>query len=124
MPRTTRGFARITKKRKPISEAAPPPSEMTEYHAWSPVTDKTSGQVYWWNKQTNETTALGAPRPEGTAVGYQQPTLGQTMKEGVAWGVGMGVGRAVVGSVFGSMFGGDEGGGSSEGGNDGGDGWI
>jgi hypothetical protein len=30
---------------------------------WQPVTDASSGQTYWWNTQTNETTALGAPKP-------------------------------------------------------------
>lgn len=30
---------------------------------WSEVKDASSGQVYWWNKDTNETTALGAPKP-------------------------------------------------------------
>ena len=27
------------------------------------MTDKESGQVYWWNEVTNETTALGEPKP-------------------------------------------------------------
>ncbi len=32
---------------------------------WNPVQDpKGSGLVYYWNKETNETTALGAPRPQ------------------------------------------------------------
>jgi hypothetical protein len=31
---------------------------------WEEVKDKASGQSYWWNLTTNETTALGAPKPE------------------------------------------------------------
>lgn len=31
---------------------------------WTRVQDpKGSGEAYWWNQRTNETTALGAPRP-------------------------------------------------------------
>ena len=31
---------------------------------WTRVYDpKGSGEAYWWNQRTNETTALGAPRP-------------------------------------------------------------
>jgi hypothetical protein len=37
---------------------------------WEAVTDPISGLVYWWNKFTNETTALGAAKPEsGTVFG-------------------------------------------------------
>lgn len=32
--------------------------------SWTEVADPKSGQTYWWNKSTNQTTALGEPRPE------------------------------------------------------------
>ena len=31
---------------------------------WEEVRDESTGQTYWWNVQTNETTALGAPKPQ------------------------------------------------------------
>ena len=30
---------------------------------WQEVKDPNSGQTYWWNEQTNETTAVGALKP-------------------------------------------------------------
>ena len=60
---------------------------------------------------SNETTALGAPRPTGpTAIvvpGQQQQSLGGMVVEGMAWGTGMAIARHMVGSVF-SMFGGGD----------------
>ena len=34
---------------------------------WTEVKDPTSGQIYYWNRVTNETTALGAPKPTSPA---------------------------------------------------------
>lgn len=31
---------------------------------WERVSDKASGQTYWWNKHTNVTTPVGASRPD------------------------------------------------------------
>eukprot|EP00811_Abedinium_folium_P008298 NODE_17667_length_932_cov_2.366460.p1 GENE.NODE_17667_length_932_cov_2.366460~~NODE_17667_length_932_cov_2.366460.p1 ORF type:complete len:254 (+),score=77.63 NODE_17667_length_932_cov_2.366460:84-845(+) len=50
-----RNFAR----RVPGGDAPPPAVE----DLWKEVKDDKSGQSYWWNKETNETTALGAPKP-------------------------------------------------------------
>ena len=33
---------------------------------WQPVRDRKSGQVYYWNTDTNATTPLGAPKPESS----------------------------------------------------------
>jgi hypothetical protein len=40
-----------------VSNASEPEEE------WAPVTDKTTGKIYWWNKKTGETTDLDAPKP-------------------------------------------------------------
>ena len=89
---------------------------------------------YWWNQVTNETTALGAAKPETAYLAqspehqqqqqpmqYQQPQsggFGQAIKEGFAFGAGAGIARGVIGSMFGG-FGGS--GGDSESGDDG---WV
>jgi len=98
--------------------------------AWEAVTDKASGQVYYWNKATNETTALGAPKPVGGALGQpvqQQaaPSLMGMVVEGFAFGTGASLARHAVGSFFGGGGGGGGGGGASgdSGGDDGGGDW-
>mmetsp|Transcript_16353 Transcript_16353/g.31773 ORF Transcript_16353/g.31773 Transcript_16353/m.31773 type:complete len:170 (-) Transcript_16353:312-821(-) len=141
---SARGFARRRgHSKKPFDEpedaltttsSAPPPAT-AEKDPWQPVTDKQTGLVYWWNTETNETTALGMPKPgsegermlqqqqEQQAAQYQQPSLGRTMAEGAAFGVGAGMGRSLFGSFFG---GGGDSGSNDDGGFSGGDdgGWV
>ena len=91
------------------------------------VVDKPSGQIYYWNTATNETTSLGAPKPTGpTALGpatYAAPPqqsggimsgLGGVVAQGMAFGVGSSIAHSVVGSMFGGghshSSGGDAGG--------------
>mmetsp|Transcript_44269 Transcript_44269/g.73736 ORF Transcript_44269/g.73736 Transcript_44269/m.73736 type:complete len:134 (-) Transcript_44269:201-602(-) len=84
---------------------------------WKEVKDEASGQFYFWNQRTNETTALGEPRPsaEGRLVPQQQggaaPSFGSNLAGMAAAGVGMGVAHAAVGSLFGGFGGGGDGGG-------------
>jgi hypothetical protein len=96
---------------------------------WVEVLDSKSGQVYFWNQKTDETTALGAPKPtlQNNAL-YQAPPqesmiggLGAVVAQGFAFGVGSSIARSVVGSIMGgsrsdSSGGGDSGGGDSGGG--------
>mmetsp|Transcript_11058 Transcript_11058/g.20521 ORF Transcript_11058/g.20521 Transcript_11058/m.20521 type:complete len:183 (+) Transcript_11058:326-874(+) len=122
-----RNFARKSRsqsaepKKAAVTENVPAVKEEYAVHdPWQAVTDRDSGLVYWWNTDTDETTALGAPKPtaagayqgapppQGAQQGYAEPTLGQTMAQGAAFGVGAGVGRAAIGSLFGA-FGGDDG---------------
>ena len=106
------GFKRPVKKNETTTTLAttpPPPSDATNIQdCWVPVQDKASGQIYYWNTVTNETTALGQPKPTGPSSGlanYQQaaPTqsLGSVMAEGMAWGAGSAVAHRAVGSLFG-----------------------
>lgn len=87
---------------------------------------------YWWNEVTDETTAVGDPKPETAylaqqndssigAVAPQQGGFGQTLKEGFAFGVGAGIARSVIGSMFGGFGGG---GGDDDGGSGGDGGWV
>ena len=116
---SVRSFARSRGKPAP-----PPPARAKEpADPWQEVKDP-SGQSYWWNSQTNETTALGAPKP--TSVQQQPP--GQppaapgmggggfmsTIAEGFAFGAGSSIARHAVGSMLGGFGGGgssDQGGG-------------
>mmetsp|Transcript_10462 Transcript_10462/g.10530 ORF Transcript_10462/g.10530 Transcript_10462/m.10530 type:complete len:152 (-) Transcript_10462:192-647(-) len=112
-----RGFARSTSK-KPIQSSSiqstgqiQPPPPQAEEDPWIPVTDKASGQIYYWNTKTDETTAIGEPKPNMATPAPQQGGsmmggLGQVVAEGFAFGVGSSIARSVVGSMFGGFGGG------------------
>ena len=100
-----------------MGKAAPPP---TMEDTWEEVKDETTGQTYWWNVQTNETTALGAPKPVATSLtpaqqGGAPPPVGQPPQQRsmmgafgsmVAEGMAFGTGSAIAHRAIGSMFGG------------------
>ena len=57
-------------KTAPIVKTAPPaptqvPEETVPEDIWVEVKDENTGRMYWWNQETNETTALDAPKPTG-----------------------------------------------------------
>ena len=99
----------------------PPPAQAADADPWQAVTDPATGKIYYWNTSTDETTALGAPRPmAGVAVHEpQRPGLLGMVVEGMAWGTGMSLANRAVSSMFG---GGSSGGGTGDAGGDGGDG--
>ena len=91
-----------------------------EKPAWEPVEHE--GQVYWWNVQTDETTAVGEACPALTPppgqVAPQQPMqggimgqqpqgggamsgLGGVMAQGMAFGAGSSMAHAAIGSMMG-----------------------
>ena len=91
------------RSRRPLTRKEP-----VEKDPWIEVRDETTGQIYWWNTDTDETTALGAPKPTSMAPGpsgvpppapQQQQGggmmsgLGGVMAEGFAFGVGSSVAR-------------------------------
>ena len=114
--------------RKSTRSKPPAPAKIEEEDPWVEVKDESSGQIYYWNQDTDETTALGEPKPTHTSVAgtsgvpppapQQQGTgggmmsgLGGVMAEGFAFGVGSSIARNVVGNLFGGDDGGDGGGG-------------
>lgn len=110
------------------TSSVPPPSPQRAEDAWVEVKDKASGQVYWWNTVTDETTELGVPKPTGAVAsaipegqsGSMMGGLGRVVAEGFAFGVGSSVAHSVVGSIFGG--GSHDNGGGADGGSDG-DSW-
>ena len=75
---------------------------------WVEVRDKASGGAYWWNQATNETTAVGAPRPMPGAPVLPFQTQGQAAMGAagqfgtlVMMGAGMSIGFAMMRMVFG-----------------------
>jgi hypothetical protein len=69
------------------------------------VTDKQSGQIYWWNEDSGETTALGEPRPgpEGRVAALTPPRLGSATA-GLLGLVGVGAGMGLVFGVLRHLF--------------------
>mmetsp|Transcript_41580 Transcript_41580/g.82703 ORF Transcript_41580/g.82703 Transcript_41580/m.82703 type:complete len:142 (-) Transcript_41580:188-613(-) len=49
----------------------------TNTDSWTEVVDKQSGQIYYWNKVTNETTPLGAPKPNNDEAAHQEVSRGK-----------------------------------------------
>lgn len=56
---TARRFARRVGAKPAAASNVPAPA----VDDWQEVPDNASGKSYWWNKKTNETTPLGAPKP-------------------------------------------------------------
>ena len=111
-----------------VSSRTPPPPKADP---WVEVVDEETKQIYYWNTDTDETTALGEPKPTGMTaapngqqvVEYQQPGFMGMMAQGFALGTGSSIAHHAIGSMFGG--GSDDGGGdgmSGGGGDSGGDG--
>ena len=102
MPRRSGGRTRGRSSR--TVERAPPPPAAAPGDPWVQVKDDASGQAYWWNQETNETTALGEPKPQAGGVVAQAPEqgggvasgLGRVVAEGFAFGVGSSIARSMV----------------------------
>jgi hypothetical protein len=121
------GRGRKIVKSESSKPKVPQPPKSTD--PWVEVLDKASGQTYFWNQTTDETTALGAPKPTDSNRSITTPAgpepgmmsgLGGMVAQGFAFGVGSSIGHSVVGSMFGgsSSSGESSGGGDSGGSSD------
>lgn len=107
-PFSTKSGRRVP-PRKPIKKAI-----VSIEDAWTEVKDESSGQSYWWNQETNETTQLGALKPTRASVnsaaippppaqeqsGGVMSGLGQTVVQGMAFGAGSSIAHHAIGSIF------------------------
>jgi len=87
-------------------------SAVAAVEEWTAVRDDDTGEVYYWNRATNETTALGEPRPgpEGRVPAhYRTPPqqaaagLGSSIIQIFAMGFGVSIGFAIIARIFGGM---------------------
>lgn len=111
----SRTFAGRVKSGSGRSKKPSPPISIDD--AWKEVKDPESGQIYFWNTVTNQTTALGEPKPTSSVPGPSNSSvpapappqqsggmmsgLGGVVAEGFAFGVGSSLARHAVGSLFG-----------------------
>jgi len=118
------------------SRRAPPPPMTTVDELWEEVVDARTGQKYYWQVITDETTPLGAPRPTtysaidptmpaparsganapppsrdlGMTTGSAAGGFGSMIAQGAAWGMGSSLGHRAIGGIFGYGGGGVGGG--------------
>ena len=136
----TRNFSRFNRKGKGTNGTTAgaavthsPTAPLPIKQEWTAVKDEASGEIYYWNETTNETTHLGAPNPNlsvnavtpapqesgGSGSGGMMSGLGGMVAQGMAFGTGSAIAHNVIGSVFGGS--GDHSGDSGSGGHDDGD---
>lgn len=72
-------------------------------HGWTPVRDPTTGGTYYWNKATNETTAVGEPMP-GPG-GRQVASGGGSALGSLGTLMGLGAGVAIAGTAVRMLLG-------------------
>jgi hypothetical protein len=84
----------------PPLSSVQPASSVNENETWVEVKDPKSNQIYYWNKSTNETTAVGESKPG--PLGRQQAVLGpaRSLVSLVGMGAGMGLVFALIARVF------------------------
>eukprot|EP00201_Polytomella_parva_P008540 CAMPEP_0175066966 /NCGR_PEP_ID=MMETSP0052_2-20121109/16816_1 /TAXON_ID=51329 ORGANISM="Polytomella parva, Strain SAG 63-3" /NCGR_SAMPLE_ID=MMETSP0052_2 /ASSEMBLY_ACC=CAM_ASM_000194 /LENGTH=183 /DNA_ID=CAMNT_0016333755 /DNA_START=42 /DNA_END=593 /DNA_ORIENTATION=+ len=92
----------------PIPPPPSSPQQEIEVDEWTQVVDKASGQIYYWNETTGETTELGQPKPLNTKQRRQEELKavmsGSTPVEEPVEEKIM-TGKATVGLVVGIAFG-------------------
>ncbi|KAL0054684.1 hypothetical protein WJX82_001018 [Trebouxia sp. C0006] len=83
-----------------------PNSVATPAEQWTEVHDNASGQKYYWNQQTNETTAIGEPKPgllgrvQNRVMPVRGAGAGSSLLGMVAAGAGIGLVFSVIGRIF------------------------
>ena len=102
-----------------LAKTPPPPANIDP---WEEVKDA-QGNIYYWNTVTDETTAIGEPRPTTMSVVQQQSQGGGMVSgfagmvaQGMAFGAGSSIAHHAIGGLFrgGGEDHGDDGGGSGD----------
>ena len=103
------GFYRTPPSVHPAGGVVPvtttPPAEI-----WTEVRDPATGNVYYWNKITGETTAVGESRPTGmhrvpVAPQFSASKVGTELGSLVLWGAGLTIGFSLAGAAVRAIFG-------------------
>eukprot|EP00873_Tetraselmis_striata_P010975 jgi/Tetstr1/431239/TSEL_002058.t1 len=80
------------------------PSVGEAKHGWAPVRDPATGGTYYWNKATNETTAVGEPRP-GLGGRTAPASSGGSMLGSIGTLMCLGAGVAIAGTAVRMLLG-------------------
>jgi hypothetical protein len=92
---THRGYAKSSRRAPGRPRRSPETSPAVV--RWTEVRDPATGASYWWNKATNQTTALGAAKPSGNVATEPPPVDALSSPFDRA-------GRPTVGLAIGQMF--------------------
>jgi hypothetical protein len=102
---THRGYAKSSRRAPGRPRRSPETSPAVV--RWTEVRDPATGASYWWNKATNQTTALGAAKPSGNVATDPTPVdaLSSPFDRAGRPTVGLAIGQMFV-FGFGAAFGG------------------
>lgn len=71
---------------------------------WVPVKHHATGQIYWWNRSTDQTTALGEPNPARARSSERENGLGREAAPSLLSMVALGGGVGFVFALMSRLF--------------------
>jgi len=120
---THRGAERWYATRRPVGRKSKGTETSVAVPKWTSVRDPKTGSTYWWNKVTNETTAIGLPKPTGSSIATSnnqvtqsnqinpydtsgRPSVGLQLGQMVVFGFGGALGVTFISVVIAAINGG------------------